>query len=45
MLCWRTADMELRLIIAYGLIALMVAGIGATIYVVRKKNKARRGGY
>ena len=37
--------MEFRLIIAYGMIALMVAGIGATIYVVRKKNKARRGGY
>jgi hypothetical protein len=37
--------MELRLIIAYALIALMVAGIGATIYVVRKKYKARRGGY
>lgn len=37
--------MELRLIIAYGLIALMVAGIGVTVYVVRKKSKARRGRY
>ena len=43
---WKTGpDMELRLIIAYVMIALMVAGIGATIYVVRKKNKALRGGY
>ena len=37
--------MELRLIIAYSLIALMVAGIGTIIFMVRKKNKARRGGY
>ena len=37
--------MELRLIIAYGLIALMVVGISTVIVVVRKKSKARRGGY
>ena len=37
--------MELRLIIAYGMIALLVAGIGATIFMVRKKRKDRRGGY
>ena len=37
--------MELRLIIAYGLIALLVAGMSAVVVVVRKKSKARRGGY
>lgn len=45
MRCRTGPDMELRLIIAYGMIALLVAGISATIFVVRKNNKARRGGY
>jgi hypothetical protein len=37
--------MELRLIIAYSLIALMVVGLSTVIVVVRKKNKDKRGGY
>tara|TARA_R110000796_G_scaffold14011_22_gene45798 strand:- start:96069 stop:96182 length:114 start_codon:yes stop_codon:yes gene_type:complete len=37
--------MELRLIIAYALIALLVGGIGTVVFVVRKKNKKKRGGY
>ena len=45
MLCWRTADMELRLIIAYALIAALVVGVSAIIFMVRKKSKARRGRY
>ncbi len=35
--------MELRLIIAYSLIALMVVGISTTFIVVRKNIRKRRG--
>ncbi|VWX56616.1 LPXTG cell wall anchor domain-containing protein [Sphingorhabdus sp. 109] len=37
--------MQIRLVIAYVLIALMVAGLSAGVYIVRKKRKAKRGGY
>jgi|GEM_PF-1557691 len=36
--------METRLIIAYGLIVLLIGGLGTLIFIVRKKGKARRGG-
>jgi hypothetical protein len=37
--------MELRLIIAYSLIALMVVGLGTLVIVIRKKNRKKRGEY
>jgi hypothetical protein len=37
--------MEMRVMIAYGLIALLIAGISTMVFVVRKNAKKRRGGY
>jgi len=37
--------MEMRLMIAYGLIALLIGGLGALIFIVRKKDRKRRGDY
>jgi hypothetical protein len=37
--------MEMRLLIAYGLIALLIAGISTVVVVLRKKHKRRRGDY
>tara|TARA_R110000787_G_scaffold16887_4_gene53224 strand:+ start:1571 stop:1693 length:123 start_codon:yes stop_codon:yes gene_type:complete len=38
-------DMELRLIIAYALIALLVGGLSTVVIIIRKKNKKKRGEY
>ncbi len=37
--------MEMRLMIAYSLIALLVIGVGTLVFIVRKKGKKRRGDY
>ncbi len=37
--------MELRLIIAYSMIALMVVGGSVAIFIVRKRIKKKNGGY
>jgi len=37
--------MEIRLIIAYSLIALMVVAGSVAIYMARKKKKKKSGGY
>lgn len=37
--------MEMRLMIAYGLIALLIGGLGTLVFIVRKKGKKRRGDY
>lgn len=37
--------MELRLIIAYSLIVLLVGGLGAIIFAVGRKKIRKRGGY
>ncbi len=37
--------MELRLIVAYSLIVLLVGGLSAVVIFIRKKNKRKRGEY
>ena len=43
--CRAAPDMELRLIIAYSLIVLLVGGLSAVVIFIRKKNKRKRGEY
>ena len=38
-------SVQIRAMIAYGLIALLVVGVSMIIIVVRKKNRKKRGGY